>query len=210
MIHPPYWQAARDHLCRADEVLAVLVERFSDDVLTASGDLFRTLLNAIVGQQISVAAAASIWRRLLDAYPGLPPEALAEAAEETLREVGLSRQKARYIIGIAADLSQRSGGIAHLAELDDQEVLDELTKLKGVGPWTAHMVLIFGLTRPDVLPIGDIGLLRSAAKNYGWPDDAGLKELQQRLEAQAEGWRPFRTVASWYLWRDLDAEPVLY
>ena len=209
--HPPYWQEARTHLYRTDAVLSRLIDRHGADTLRGSGDAFRTLINAIVGQQISVAAADSIWRRLLATIVPFEPHRLATTPPDQLRALGLSQRKAEYALGIAQAFASGSIDPSQWPQMDDETVAAQLTALRGVGPWTAHMMLIFHLHRPDVLPLGDIGLVNAAARLYDWevvaPD---LRSRQQRLQAHADRWRPYRTVATWFIWRDLDAEPVVY
>lgn len=205
-----YWDEAAGELSRRDAVLARVIEKFSGDRLRGSGDAFRTLANAIVGQQISVAAAAGIWRRLLERFPGPSAEAVAAAFPEDLRACGLSVRKAEYLSGIARTFLDGGLDDDKLAAAPDDEVRASLCALRGVGPWTAEMYLIFHLRRPDVLPLGDIGLHRAARRIYGWPDGEGAEATKKRLVEIGETWRPWRTVAVWYLWRELDAEPVVY
>jgi DNA-3-methyladenine glycosylase II len=207
---PEYWEQACRELSAADEVLARLVSTHNDEVLHGSGDAFRTLVNAIVGQQISVAAADGIWGRLSGAYPSLDPESLADASPDTLRGLGLSRRKAEYIRGVAAAVVSGELDDARWDEMTDDAVRDELVALRGVGPWTAEMVLIFHARRPDILPLGDIGLVNAAARLYGWDALTTAVERRDALARHAERWRPWRTVATWFIWRDLDAEPVIY
>ncbi len=202
----PWWQQACRELTDRDPVIAALISAHRGDRLCGSGDAFQTLLNAIIGQQISVAAASTIWGRLTAAFPGLAPQSLAVAEQTSLRAVGLSTQKAGYIRGIAGAFAEGVIDPAAWDQMPDREVHQELTALRGVGPWTADMVLIFHLHRPDVLPLGDLGLVNAAARLYGWEQD----RRSQRLREHAERWRPWRTVATWYIWRDLDAEPVVY
>jgi DNA-3-methyladenine glycosylase II len=207
---PPYWDRACRELAERDPVLADLIATHRADVLRGSGDAFRTLVNAIVGQQISVAAAAGIWGRLTSVYPELSPASLAEAPIEKLRGVGLSGRKAEYIRGIAAAFESGEVDDAGWAEMTEREIHDQLTALRGVGPWTAEMVLIFHARLPDILPLGDIGLVNAAARLYGWDKFDAISERRERLAKHAERWRPWRTVATWFIWRDLDAEPVIY
>ncbi len=204
---PPYWRRACDELGSRDGVLRRLIAAHQGDVLRGSGDAFRTLANAIVGQQISVAAAAGIWRRLLCAYPNLSPAALADANHDELRAAGLSARKAEYLQSIAAAFLDGRTGESVWSSLDDEELRRHLTTFRGIGPWTADMVLIFHARRPDVLPLGDLGLVNAAARLYGWDGDPSRAD---RLREHAERWRPWRTVATWFIWRDLDAEPVIY
>ncbi len=206
MPEPPYWARACDELASRDEILRRLIAVHRDDVLRGSGDAFRTLVNAIVGQQISVAAAAGIWRRLTGAHPRLTPRALAEADAADLRAAGLSTRKTEYIQSIASAFVDGRINPSAWSSMKDDELRDELVAYRGIGPWTADMVLIFHARRPDVLPLGDLGLVNAAARLYGW-DGASRTE---RLRQHAERWRPWRTVATWFIWRDLDADPVIY
>lgn len=224
----PHWDQACRELAQRDETLGALIAEHAGDRLRGSGDGFRTLLNAVVGQQISVAAAAGIWARLLEAFPDPSPARLAAADRSELRALGLSWRKAEYVIGIAEAFESGAVDPARWSEYDDRAVRAELTALRGVGGWTADMILIFYLHRPDVLPLGDIGLVNAAARLYRAETIAetpagernggeaapgartALRERQAWLEAHAERWRPWRTVATWYIWRDLDAEPVVY
>ncbi|MEI6874029.1 MAG: DNA-3-methyladenine glycosylase 2 family protein [Spirochaetota bacterium] len=203
------WKAACAQLSRADPLIGALIRRYPGERLEASPDCFRTLANAIVGQQISVRAAEAIWRRLLAACEPFSPASVAAADDGTLRAAGLSLRKVDYLRGIGEAFGSGRVSSELLRGLDDRAALDALDVLHGVGRWTAEMVLIFHLTRPDLLPTGDIGLLRIAAATFGWkPDDP--KAAAKKLLARAERWRPWRTVACWYLWRDLDPEPVIY
>ncbi len=203
------WTAACTQLSRIDPRMARLIERYPGERLEANPDCFRTLCNAIVGQQISVRAAEAIWRRLGDTCSPFVPEAILAASEAALREAGLSRRNVDYLRGVAAAFASGEVSSELLRRLDDRSALARLDALYGVGRWTAEMVLIFHLNRPDILPIDDIGLLRIASSTYNWSNDDS-KSQARRLTEHAEQWRPWRTVASWYLWRDLDVEPVAY
>ena len=230
-----WWDRACDELKDRDPVMTALVDRHRSERLRGSGDAFRTLINAIVGQQISVAAADAIWRRLTDVHPEFSPDSLAEANVSELRAVGLSTQKAISVRGIAQAFVDGAVDPESWHNRTDSDVHAELTALRGVGPWTADMLLIFHLHRPDVLPLGDIGLVNAAARLYGFDQEpldharssgeaassaslaAKRAASRARLEARkawlrqhAERWRPWRTVATWYIWRDLDVEPVVY
>ncbi len=204
-----WWDDACSHLSGGDPIMRALIDQHREDRLRGSGTAFQTLLNAIVGQQISVAAADAIWARLTAAFPGVRPAALALADPEALRALGLSRQKADYVLTIARAFADRTVDPHRWHLQSDDQVRAELTSLRGVGPWTADMMLIFFLHRPDVLPLGDIGLVNAAARLYGW-DREQPRERARLLAAHAERWRPWRTAATWFIWRDLDAEPVVY
>lgn len=196
---------------REDPVMADLLDRFGtlDEVMRRRGrrpeEAYGALLRAIVGQQLSTKAAKSIYTRLEEMFGGrapTPAELLAADPEE-VRSVGLSRPKVAYLRDLAEHVEDGRLELDRLADLPDDEVIAQLTAVKGLGEWTAHMFLIFHLGRPDVLPVGDLGIRNAAALAYeleGPPKPDELTEL-------AEGWRPHRSLASLYLWRSLDNEP---
>jgi DNA-3-methyladenine glycosylase II len=193
--------AARTALMRGDPVLRGVIERVGPCALRARGAPYRFLVRAILRQQIAGAAARSIERRFHASFGGgLPaPEVLAAARTARLRSVGLSRQKATAVRAVARAF--RDGQVPRrLASLDDDAVIATVTEIHGVGIWTAHMLLMFSLGRPDVLPVGDYGVRKAAQQLYGL---AALPRPSE-LAALAEPWRPWRTVASWYLWRALE------
>lgn len=169
-------------------------------------DPYEALARAIVGQQLSTKAAASIWEKVLALFGGQTPSpAQVIAAEpQELRDAGLSWAKAAYFRDLAERIAEDELDVTRLAEMEDEEVIEELTAVKGIGRWTAEMFLIFSLGRPDVMPVGDLGIRRGAQLSHG------LEELPEpaELEAMAEPWRPHRTLACLYLWRSLHNEPV--
>ena len=203
---PAYWQEACAALAAADPVMAGLVARYDGEGLVGQGDPFLTLARAIVAQQISVRAADSIWARL-EACVGTvaPPEVVARSREE-LRGAGLTRQKARYLRDIATGFVSGDIDPTRWQEAGDDAAIDDLLALRGVGRWTAEMVLIFHLQRPDVLPLADIGVRRAMGEHYG----EGGAMAPEAIKALAECWRPWRSVAVWHLWRSLDPLPVAY
>ena len=206
---PSYWEDAKNDLGTADPVLGEVIERFSQDPdqdipLKSRGDLFYTLAQSIVGQQISAAAAAAVWSRLVTLLGDVDPRKVIEYSVEELRSVGLSQRKAEYLLGVAQAMPQLLD--FPWMQMTDDEVRDTLITLRGVGAWTAEMVLIFTLTRPDILPLGDIGVIRAVERLY----HQGERLSKSEVEEIAERWRPYRTVAVWYLWRTIDAEPVEY
>ncbi len=173
-----------------------LIEQFADASLESRGCAFTTLARSIVGQQISVKAAESVWQRVIATIPEITPHSIAAAEQELLRSCGLSARKVTYLQDLSwhfreGDLSETAWG-----EMNDEAVIKQLIQVKGIGRWTAEMFLIFGLRRPDVLSLGDAGLQRAARLLFG--DDAELEHVGQV-------WQPFCSVASWYLWRHLDA-----
>lgn len=203
---PAYWNQASDELARRDPVLAPLIARHRHESLKSRGDAFATLARSIVGQQISVKASESVWKRLLATLPAPTPEAVSAATPEQLRACGLSQRKAEYIRDLAGHFLQGRIDATKWDAMDDEAIIAELTDVRGIGRWTAEMFLIFNLMRPDVLPLDDIGLQRAMAKHYNGGEDLPRKELRNI----AENWRPWRSVATWYLWRALDPEPVEY
>ena len=165
------------------------------------GSYFADLVNQITGQQLSVKAAASIWKRLVDLFAGrVEPKILLEADDETLRAVGLSRPKIRYIKGLGQEVLDGSLDLDELPTLDNETVLTRLSSIKGIGRWTAEMFLIFTLAREDVFSIGDLGLKNAVKKLYGVITDAEILQIAQR-------WSPYRSYACFYLWRSLDNTP---
>jgi DNA-3-methyladenine glycosylase II len=201
---PPYWEAAKAHLKAVDPVLEEIITAYEEPPLRSSGRPFETIIRSIVGQQISAKAAASIWARFLALAGEISPPSVAVLAHEEMRAVGLSGRKAEYIHGLATT----GAWIAEhpWTEHSDETVRKQLCALRGVGPWTANMVLMFSLIRPDILPLGDIGIVRAIESLYADKQALTPKELT----AIAQPWSPYRTVACWYLWRHLDAEPVQY
>ena len=200
------------HLRRADPVLARLIDDFGGplplgpDSRGRPDDLYGALVRSIAGQQLSVRAAAAIWRRLVDRYDGRTPtpgEILADDPEELRAAAGFSRAKVAYLRSLAERVDTGALRLDALRTLDDADVVRELTAVKGIGEWTAHMFLMFTLHRPDVLPVGDLGVRNAAMRAYGLaapPAPADLTTL-------AEPWRPYRTRACLYLWRSLANVP---
>lgn len=207
------WNKAVDYLGDRDPRLKPVLEAYRGDILKPSTDALSTLINAVVGQQISVHAAEAVWKRLLEKFCGRPGvisgQRLAAAPDEELRACGLSRQKILYLRGIVQEFSVGTFSHPEWRRLDDASLLHKLKTLKGVGSWTAHMVLIFHLGRFDVLPDEDLGLLKSYQKVWEL-DDLDRKALREKLRQHSEIWRPYRTVAVWYLWRILDPMVVAY
>ena len=193
---------------RRDPVLAAIIKRHGPCGLGAVRDRFdhfSMLVRAIVFQQLSTKAATTIHNRLLECMPGgTTPECLAAITAQQMRAAGISRQKEAYL----RDLAERVGsGQVPLEAVDlmtDEEVIEALTKVKGIGRWTAEMFLIFRLQRPDVLPVGDLGIVNAIQKAYRMRK----KPTSDRMLKLGEAWRPYRSVATWYLWRSLDNEPV--
>ena len=203
---PSYWQQASSDLAQGDPVLGRLVDRFAGTALVSRGEPFVTLVRSIVGQQISVKAADSVWARLLAALPALAPRAVLGCGAEVLRGCGLSARKVEYVIDLARRFDNGQIHAERWSEMDDAEIVAELTAVRGIGVWTAEMFLIFNQLRPDVFPLDDIGLQKAVAVHYC----AGERPGRRLLAEHGERWRPWRSVATWYLWRSLDPLPVEY
>ena len=196
---------ARRVLMRRDPVLAAIIKKYGVCGLKTGreADIFCGLVEAIVSQQLSTRAAATIYGRLRALLPngGIPtPEALLPLRDDALRGAGLSRQKLGYLRDLSVKMLDGSINTAGLQEMSDEEIVAELTKIKGIGRWTVEMLLIFRLTRPDVFPAGDLGIVKAIQKAYNLRKTPDVK----RLHAIAERWRPYRSVASWYLWASLE------
>ncbi len=203
---PRYWQRATDALATDDPVMAGLIAAAQATRLRRRSDAFQALARAIVGQQISVKAAAGVWKRLCECVDGITPACFVAVEPARLRLAGLSRQKSAYLMDLALHFHDGRLQPGRWARMDDEAVIAELTQVKGIGRWTAEMFLIFHLLRPDVLPIGDLGLQRAISLHY----NRGRALSEARLLRIARPWAPWRTVATWYLWRSLDPIPVEY
>lgn len=202
---PEWWGSAKLELANKDVLLKSLIEEFEEPRLSSRGDLFATLIKSIVGQQISVIAASAVWSRLFDLVGEVNPESILAKTHEELRQVGLSNRKVEYIVGIAEAWTEGLGEI-DWEQMSDEEVVQELVKLRGVGRWTVQMLLIFALLRQDVFPIDDIGLIRGMEKLY----NSGKALETSELNEISEKWIPYRTMGVWYIWRSIDPEPVEY
>ena len=203
---PAYWKPACTELAAADPVMAALIARYSDAILANRGDPFQTLARAIVGQQISVKAADSVWARFADYAQTVRPEHIATLELDALAACGLSRRKAEYLRDLAGHFVDGRIEPARWKKMEDEAVIAELVDVRGIGRWTAEMFLIFSLRRPDVWPVDDIGLQKAVALQYLDGDHPTPTFLRQHGERHA----PWRTVATWYLWRSLDPAVVQY
>lgn len=203
---PDYWDEAVRALVRRDRILKRLVPRYHDAALLSRGDPFTTLARSIIGQQISVKAAQSIWLRFAEAFKPLKPAIVTRGGIDAMRACGLSQRKAEYLLDLAASFQEKRVHPHTWQQMDDEAVISELTAIRGIGRWTAEMFLIFNLNRPDVLPLDDLGLIKAISMHYfsGEP----VSRFEAREVAQA--WKPWRTVATLYLWRSLDPIPVSY
>lgn len=207
-ITPPYWQEAKDHLSTSDPILSKIIATYStkSEGLTSRGDPLETLLRSIVGQQISVKAADAVWGRFENLFPNqnMTASHALTLTKAELRSAGLSRQKVKYITGTAEAFHTGKMHPEKWEKWDDEAIIKELITLPGIGRWTAEMFLMFHLLRPNVLPVQDLGIQKAFELHYKNP-------WKSHLSAHAEKhWHPYRSVASWYLWRSLDPVPVAY
>ena len=209
-VTPPYWDEACRHLAKRDRVMKKLIPQFGEARLQSRGDAFTTLARSIVGQQISVKAAQSVWNRFAAAV-GDPSARLAPAAvlaldTATLRGAGLSTRKAEYLSDLAKHFESGVVHVTQWQQMDDEAIIDELVAIRGIGRWTAEMFLIFHLMRPNVLPLDDLGLIKGISQGYFSGEPVSRAEARELGDA----WAPYRSVATWYIWRSLDPLPVDY
>ena len=209
-VTPEYWDEACKHLTKRDRVMKKLIPQFGEARLQSRGDAFTTLARSIVGQQISVKAAQSVWDRFAGLLPGpstrIPPAAVLDLSADGLRQIGLSARKVDYLRDLAGHFHTGAVHVRQWSSMEDEAIIEELIAIRGIGRWTAEMFLIFHLMRPNVMPLDDLGLLKGISLNYF------SGEPVSRVEAREVGdaWAPFRSVATWYIWRSLDPLPVDY
>lgn len=206
VIYSDYWPIATRELAQRDGVMAQLILSYPNSVMSSRGQPFYTLVRSVVGQQISVKAADSIWARFVLLVPKVTPQHVLVQSMDSLRSVGLSARKAEYIHAIAEFFVQKRVGQAYWEQRTDNEIIEELSSIRGIGRWTAEMFLMFTLLRPNVFPVDDIGLLRGLEKNYH-----GARVTPSVARAvYFERFSPWASVATWYLWRSLDPVEVRY
>lgn len=203
---PDYWPQATRELAAGDAVLQKLITQFEGLAIGSRGDAFSTLARAIVGQQLSVKAAQSVWERLRAELSVMAPAALLKADTLRLRACGLSGPKVTYLRDLAERFDSGVLDVTTWSALDDEAVIGQLIQIKGIGRWTAEMFLIFYMARPDVLPLDDVGLQRAMRNCY----NRGRPLSAARMRRIGAPWAPWRSVATWYLWRSLDPVPVQY
>jgi len=209
-VTPDYWDDACKHLAKRDRVMKKLIPQFGEARLQSRGDAFTTLARSIVGQQISVKAAQSVWDKFAAIVGGpsnrLSPSAVLALEALTLRTAGLSARKAEYLVDLARHFADGTVHVRQWQQMEDEAIIDELVAIRGIGRWTAEMFLIFHLMRPNVLPLDDLGLLKGISQSYFSGEPVSRAEAREL----GEGWAPYRSVATWYLWRSLDPLPVEY
>lgn len=203
---PGYWKQATQELAKRDEVMHKLILCFKGDVLRSHGDAFTTLARSIVGQQISVKAAESVWQKVVTTVSEITPHAVYDIGKDVLRSCGLSQRKVVYLQDLSIHFISKDLNETTWQKMDDEALIFELTRMKGIGRWTAEMFLIFHMLRPDVLPMNDLGLKRALSMHY----NANQPISELKIRTISELWKPWRSVATWYLWRSLDPLPVEY
>jgi DNA-3-methyladenine glycosylase II len=210
IVTPTYWDEACKHLAKRDRVMRKLIPRYAEGRLQSRGDAFTTLARSVVGQQISVKAAQTVWERVValvdGASPSLQPMAVLATDLPSLRAAGLSARKAEYLCDLARHFESGAVHVGQWEAMDDEAIIDELVAIRGIGRWTAEMFLIFHLMRPNVLPLDDVGLLKGISVNYFSGEPVSRAEAREVGDA----WKPFCSVATWYIWRSLDPLPVAY
>ncbi|GAA4330379.1 DNA-3-methyladenine glycosylase [Variovorax defluvii] len=202
---PPYWEEACKYLARKDRVMKRLIPQFGDACLESHGDAFTTLARSIVGQQISVKAAQSVWDRFAKLPRKMTPANVLRLKVDDMRAAGLSARKIEYLVDLALHFDS---GVVHVDawdQMSDEMIIEELVAIRGIGRWTAEMFLIFHLMRPNVLPLDDLGLITGISRSYFSGDPVSRSDARE----VAVAWAPFCSVATWYIWRSLDPLPVV-
>jgi DNA-3-methyladenine glycosylase II len=203
---PDYWDRAKRVLSKKDPVMGAIIRAHPKIFMMPRGEPFFTLARAIVGQQISVKAAQAVWDRLVSCCSTIEPQTILAKERPVLRACGLSDRKTEYIADLAQHFADGKIHVHRWPEMDDDAIIAELTEVRGIGRWTAEMFLMFNLLRPDVFPLDDLGLQKGICHAYFKKRKVSLRTMK-RL---GETWRPWRSVATWYLWRSLDPVPVEY
>ena len=205
-VTPDYWEEACKHLVKKDRVMKRLIPQFGDACLQSRGDPFIPLARSIVGQQISVKAAQSVWDKFAVLPRKLTPANVLKLKVDDMRAAGLSARKVEYLVDLSLNFDSGNLQIKKWSEMDDETIIAELIAIRGIGRWTAEMFLIFHLLRPNVLPLDDVGLINGISKNYFSGESVSRSEARE----VSAPWAPYRSVATWYIWRSLDPLPVDY
>ena len=203
---PEYWDDACRHLTKSDRVMKRLIPQFGEARLESRGDAFVTLARSIVGQQISVKAAQTVWDRFAKLSRRLTPGQVLKLKVDDMREAGLSARKVEYLVDLALHFEQAQVSFKAWTHMSDEDIIAELVAIRGIGRWTAEMFLIFHLMRPNVLPLDDVGLINGISRNYFSGEAVSRSEARE----VAQAWAPYCSVATWYIWRSLDPVPVAY
>ncbi len=205
-VTPEYWAEACAHLSRKDRVMKKLIPQFGDAILESRGDAFVTLARSIVGQQISVKAAQSVWDKFAKLSRKLTPAGVLKLKVDDMRAAGLSARKVEYLVDLALHFDSGAVHVKDWQAMDDEAIIAELVAIRGIGRWTAEMFLIFHLMRPNVLPLDDVGLINGISRSYFSGEPVSRSDARE----VAQAWSPYCTVATWYIWRSLDPVPVAY
>jgi DNA-3-methyladenine glycosylase II len=207
MKNPDYWQDSLQYLTSADKTLGDVISQHKDYSITSRGEAYETLLRAIVGQQISVKAAASVWNKIVDLIKIIEPNKVLSTSKEKLKLCGLSKQKTQYILNISEHFKINNIiDDTYWEERTYLSVYEELITIKGIGPWTAEMFGMFYLLEKDIFPLKDVGILRAMYQLYNNGERIDIDKIMKISDT----WKPYRSVACWFLWRSIDSEEVLY
>ncbi|MDT8991426.1 DNA-3-methyladenine glycosylase 2 family protein [Curvibacter sp. APW13] len=205
-VTPPYWAEACKHLMKKDRVMKRLIPQFGEACLETRGDAFVTLARSIVGQQISVKAAQTVWERFSELPKRMVPAQVLRLKVDDMRAAGLSARKVEYLVDLALHFENGSLHVGAWESMDDEAIIQELVSIRGIGRWTAEMFLIFHFMRPNVLPLDDVGLINGISQNYFSGETVSRSDVRE----VAAAWAPYCSVATWYIWRSLDPLPVAY
>ena len=203
---PAYWDEACKHLMKKDRVMKRVIPLHGDACLQTRGDAFTTLARSIVGQQISVKAAQTVWDRFASLPRKMTPAHVLKLKVDDMRAAGLSARKVEYLVDLSLHFDSGQVRAAAWEDMDDEAIISELVGIRGIGRWTADMFLIFHLMRPNVLPLDDVGLINGISKNYFSGEAVSRSDARE----VAAAWAPYCSVATWYIWRSLDPVPVEY
>jgi DNA-3-methyladenine glycosylase II len=203
---PDFWDQACKHLMKKDRVMKRLIPQFADAAIESRGDPFVTLARSIVGQQISVKAAQTVWDRFAQLPKTMTPANVLRLKVDDMRAAGLSARKVEYLVDLSLHFDDKRLHVDAWTELDDEAIIAELVAIRGIGRWTAEMFLIFHLMRPNVLPLDDVGLINGISRNYFSGEAVSRSDARE----VAAAWAPYCSVATWYIWRSLDPVPVAY
>lgn len=206
-VTPAYWDEACRHLARRDRVMKKLIPTFGELRLRRGGDAFTTLARSIIGQQAKAQAAQQTWYRFVELSAGNPrridPKGILALGTKSLRAAGIAARKTEYLIDLAQHFASGQVHVAQWQGMDDEAIVEELVSIRGISRWTAEMFLIFYLMRPNVLPLDDPGLIKGISQNYFSDEPVSRAEAREVGDA----WAPYRSVATWYVWRSLDPLP---
>jgi DNA-3-methyladenine glycosylase II len=203
---PDYWDEACKHLVKKDRVMKRLIPQCGEASLQSRGEPFLTLARSIVGQQISVKAAQTVWDRFAKLSKKLSPSVVLKLKVDDMRAAGLSARKIEYLVDLALHFDSGALHVKSWDAMDDEAIIAELVAIRGIGRWTAEMFLIFHMMRPNVLPLDDVGLINGISQSYFSGETVSRSEIRE----VAAAWAPYCSVATWYIWRSLDPLPVAY